>query len=60
MIILHIYNKIYVGDDHLDVYTVLYSIGMAIWSTVYLEFWKRKNSILAFDWSVDRLAEKER
>ncbi|PRP82580.1 hypothetical protein PROFUN_04885 [Planoprotostelium fungivorum] len=57
---LHIYNRYYIHDNEIDIYTALYSLGIALWSTVYLEFWKRKTNILAFDWSVDRLEEQER
>jgi len=30
----------------------LYSIFLALWATLFLEYWKRKNNTLAFEWGV--------
>ena len=40
--------------------TVFFSFVMSIWATLFLEFWKRKQATLAFNWNVyDLLKEYE-
>lgn len=38
---------------------IIYSIFLAIWSTLFLEYWKRRNSTLAFEWGVLEFEGKE-
>ena len=30
--------------------TVFYSVFMAVWTVLFIEFWKRKTSVLQFEW----------
>ena len=39
--------------------TVVYSILMALWSTMFLEFWKRKQNELQFEWDLFDFEETE-
>ena len=39
--------------------TPWYAITICIWSTVFLELWKRKNSVLAYEWDVTNFEETE-
>ncbi|CAG0886852.1 unnamed protein product [Darwinula stevensoni] len=39
--------------------TVFFSIFMAFWATMYLELWKRKQSIIAWEWDLDGFEEEE-
>ncbi|KAG9475741.1 hypothetical protein GDO78_003906 [Eleutherodactylus coqui] len=32
--------------------TVFFAIFMAIWATVFLEFWKRRRAVLTYDWDL--------
>jgi hypothetical protein len=38
----------------------IYCLIVAVWSTVFLEYWKRRNSELAFDWNMLQFEEHER
>lgn len=42
-----------------NVLSPFYALFIAIWSTVYLEFWKRRNSIYAYKWSTLNYEEHE-
>lgn len=53
-----IYSKITRIFDNYG--TVAFSIFMAIWATFFLEFWKRKESLLQYDWDVAGFEEEER
>lgn len=45
-----LYSKLsYLVDNPL---TVLYSILMSIWAVLFIEFWKRKQYELQFEWDV--------
>lgn len=39
--------------------TPFYAVTICIWSTIFLEFWKRKNAILAYEWDVDNYEDSE-
>lgn len=53
-----IYSKITRIFDNYG--TVAFSVFMAIWATFFLEFWKRKESLLQYDWDVAGFEEEER
>uniref|UniRef100_A0A096M943 Anoctamin n=1 Tax=Poecilia formosa TaxID=48698 RepID=A0A096M943_POEFO len=40
--------------------TVFFAIFMAIWATVFLEFWKRRRAELTYDWDLIDWEEEER
>ena len=40
-------------------YVPLFSLFMALWSTLFLEFWRRRNAILAHRWGVLNYEEEE-
>ena len=33
--------------------TIIFSVIMAIWTVIFLDFWKRKQSRLQFDWDTN-------
>ncbi|XP_005995135.2 anoctamin-3 [Latimeria chalumnae] len=39
--------------------TVFFAIFMAIWATVFLEFWKRRRAVLTYDWDLIDWEEEE-
>ncbi|XP_043943716.1 anoctamin-4 isoform X3 [Protopterus annectens] len=39
--------------------TVFFAVFMAIWATVFLEFWKRRRAVLAYDWDLIDWEEEE-
>lgn len=39
--------------------TPWYAITICIWSTIFLELWKRKNAVLAYEWDVDDFDDVE-
>ena len=39
--------------------TPWYAITICLWSTVFLELWKRKNAVLAYEWDVDQFEDTE-
>ena len=39
--------------------TPAYAFIVSIWATVFLEFWKRKNAVLVYDWDLARLDEDQ-
>ncbi|XP_069048889.1 anoctamin-4 isoform X3 [Lepisosteus oculatus] len=39
--------------------TVFFAVFMAVWATVFLEFWKRRRAVLAYDWDLIDWAEEE-
>lgn len=40
--------------------TVFFAIFMAIWATVFLEFWKRRRAVLTYDWDLIDWEDEER
>ena len=40
-------------------FTLAYAFIVSIWATVFLEFWKRKNAVLVYDWDLARLDEDQ-
>jgi anoctamin-10 len=44
---------IYASLQDYDVFNPIFALLMAFWSTVYLEFWKRKQAALAYVWDVE-------
>ncbi|XP_056131795.1 anoctamin-4-like [Lampris incognitus] len=39
--------------------TVFFAVFMAVWATVFLEFWKRRRAVLAYDWDLVDWEEEE-
>ncbi|KAF7664480.1 hypothetical protein LDENG_00176140 [Lucifuga dentata] len=39
--------------------TVFFAVFMAVWATVFLEFWKRRRAALAYDWDLIDWEEEE-
>ncbi|XP_031438519.1 anoctamin-4 [Clupea harengus] len=39
--------------------TVFFAVFMAVWATVFLEFWKRRRAVLAYDWDLVDWEEDE-
>ncbi|KAG7497294.1 anoctamin-4 isoform X1 [Solea senegalensis] len=39
--------------------TVFFAVFMAVWATVFLEFWKRRRAVLAYDWDLIDWEEDE-
>ena len=39
--------------------TVVFAIFMSVWATVFLEFWKRKQAVLAYDWHMMHFEDLE-
>jgi hypothetical protein len=39
--------------------TIPFALFISLWSTFYLEFWKRKNAILAYNWDVKSFEKEE-
>ncbi|KAM9327575.1 anoctamin-4-like [Pholidichthys leucotaenia] len=39
--------------------TVFFAVFMAVWATVFLEFWKRRRAVLAYDWDLIDWEEQE-
>ncbi|KAM5170171.1 anoctamin-4 [Mantella aurantiaca] len=39
--------------------TVFFAVFMAIWATVFLEFWKRRRAVIAYDWDLIDWEEEE-
>ncbi|CAD5126106.1 DgyrCDS14278 [Dimorphilus gyrociliatus] len=53
-----IYSKITQIFDNYA--TVAFAVFMAIWATFFLEFWKRKECLLQYDWDVAGFEEDEK
>lgn len=39
---------------------IFFSIFMSFWSVLFMEFWKRKSTVLAYQWNTSSLDEEER
>ncbi|XP_032221070.1 anoctamin-3 isoform X2 [Nematostella vectensis] len=39
--------------------TVVFAIFMSIWATVFLEFWKRRQAVLAYEWHMMHYEDQE-
>lgn len=39
--------------------TVFFALFMSLWAEIFLEFWKRKTAVTAFEWDVRELQETE-
>ncbi|XP_067945254.1 anoctamin-7-like [Watersipora subatra] len=39
--------------------TPFYALAVCLWSTFFIEFWKRKNSVLAYEWDVNDFEDVE-
>ncbi|XP_032893782.1 anoctamin-4 isoform X2 [Amblyraja radiata] len=39
--------------------TVFFAVFMAVWATVFLEFWKRRKAVIAYDWDLIEWEEEE-
>ncbi|KAK3804908.1 MAG: calcium-activated chloride channel-domain-containing protein [Benniella sp.] len=40
--------------------TLPYALFMAVWSSMFVEYWKRKNSVLAYQWNTLDFEQRER
>ena len=40
-------------------FTLAYAFIVSIWATTFLEFWKRKNATLVYDWDLTRVDEDQ-
>eukprot|EP00736_Rhodelphis_marinus_P000759 Rmarinus@m.24092 len=47
-----------IGDDT-GVSTIMYSVTIALWAVIYLEFWKRRETELKFKWGTEGFEETE-
>ncbi|XP_068163555.1 anoctamin-4-like isoform X1 [Antennarius striatus] len=52
---------IYAKVTHLfdNAATVFFAVFMAVWATLFLEFWKRRRAVLAYDWDLIDWEEEE-
>ncbi|RMZ95896.1 anoctamin-4-like isoform X1 [Brachionus plicatilis] len=51
-----LYSRIYyIFDNHA---TIVFSVAMSVWSVFFIEFWKRKQNSLQFEWDTYDLNEK--
>jgi len=56
--VLLVIQQLVVG--HLDTPLVpLYSVGMALWSTLFILFWQRKNVAVAHEWGLEDYKSEE-
>ncbi|XP_014671178.1 PREDICTED: anoctamin-4-like [Priapulus caudatus] len=39
--------------------TVFFAVFMAVWATLFLEFWQRRQHVLAWDWDVQNFDDEE-
>uniref|UniRef100_A0A8C8VQY5 Anoctamin n=1 Tax=Pelusios castaneus TaxID=367368 RepID=A0A8C8VQY5_9SAUR len=39
--------------------TVFFAVFMAVWATLFLEFWKRRRAVIAYDWDLIDWEEEE-
>ncbi|XP_069760568.1 anoctamin-4-like isoform X2 [Narcine bancroftii] len=55
------YSCMYAKVTHLfdNQATVFFAVFMAVWATVFLEFWKRRRAVLAYDWDLIDWDEEE-
>eukprot|EP00298_Acanthocystis_sp_HF-20_P014547 c20815_g1_i3.p1 GENE.c20815_g1_i3~~c20815_g1_i3.p1 ORF type:complete len:811 (+),score=251.73 c20815_g1_i3:45-2435(+) len=47
------------GLDYSNLATVVYSVIICLWTTVFVETWKRQNAALAYFWDVQDFEEEE-
>lgn len=40
--------------------TIAFAFFMSVWASIFIDFWKRRNAELAYDWDVLDFAEEER
>eukprot|EP00054_Salpingoeca_dolichothecata_P028843 m.222330 g.222330 ORF g.222330 m.222330 type:complete len:1024 (-) comp26328_c2_seq1:26-3097(-) len=50
------YKASYIFDNEA---TIVFAFLMALWASFFLDFWKRRNAELAYDWDVRDFSEKE-
>ncbi|XP_048404739.1 anoctamin-4 isoform X3 [Stegostoma tigrinum] len=55
------YSCVYAKVTHLfdNGATVFFAVFMAVWATVFLEFWKRRRAVIAYDWDLIDWEEEE-
>jgi anoctamin-10/anoctamin-7 len=51
-------NVYYTGDPDSDL-VPFFGLFMCLWSTFFLEFWKRRNATLAMEWGMTEFEEEE-
>jgi hypothetical protein len=51
-------RQLYLGEVDIGM-APLFNIMIAIWGTLFLEFWKRENSSLSYVWGVEDAEERE-
>ncbi|XP_041071613.1 anoctamin-4 [Carcharodon carcharias] len=55
------YSCVYAKVTHLfdNGATVFFAVFMAVWANVFLEFWKRRRAVIAYDWDLIDWEEEE-
>jgi anoctamin-10 len=48
-----------IHDDFYDEVSAFYCIGIMIWATLFIEFWKREQAILAIEWGQTDFEQEE-
>ncbi|GJJ72031.1 hypothetical protein EMPS_04388 [Entomortierella parvispora] len=48
------------GDIFDNALTLPFSLFMSVWSSLFVEFWKRKSSVLAYEWNTLDFEQRER
>ncbi|CAG0899228.1 unnamed protein product [Darwinula stevensoni] len=51
------YSKITFVFDHEA--TMIFSVIMSVWATMFLKFWKRKQAVLDWNWDIEHLKDEE-
>ena len=52
----HLYNVAYLFDNDL---TVIYALFMSLWAAVFMEMWKRKQSVMVWEWDLEMDEQEE-
>ena len=52
----HLYNVAYLFDNDL---TVIFALFMSLWATVFMEMWKRRQSVLVWEWDLEMDEQEE-
>ena len=52
----HLYNVAYLFDNDL---TVIYALFMSLWAAVFMEMWKRRQSVMVWEWDLEMDEQEE-
>ena len=52
----HLYNVAYLFDNDL---TVIFALFMSLWATVFMELWKRRQSVMVWEWDLEMDEQEE-